>query len=104
MKNVLIKIDTKKTITIKDYLLELVSEKKYEDNYTNKKEDINSFIRSIVKEKNFNSMETTKYLTEFISNNDEIIQEQKRKLNDLLNKYTELENAYLIQKKKLGNL
>jgi hypothetical protein len=39
MKNVLIKIDTKKTITIKDYLLELVSEKKYEDNYTNKKEN-----------------------------------------------------------------
>jgi hypothetical protein len=85
MKNIVIKINEKKSISLKDYLLEIVADKKYCDTYSNKKEDINSFIRQKVKSDDLNSMEVTKWLTEYAVSNDELIDQLRMKIERLEN-------------------
>ena len=101
MKNILIKIDTKKTITVKDYLLNIFSQKMFNKNYENCKSEINDFIRTKVKSNNLNSMETTKFIIEYISSNDTNLQELQMKIERLQNQNIELENSYLMLQKKL---
>lgn len=83
MKNIIIKINETKTISVKNYLLNLLSLKKFNKNYDEKKEEINSFLRTKAKEENLNSMEITKFITEILADfEDELSSLRRKKMID----------------------
>lgn len=83
MKNIIIKINETKTISVKNYLLNLLSLKKFNKNYDEKKEEINSFLRAKAKEENLNSMEITKFITEILADfEDELSSLRRKKMID----------------------